>query len=61
MNYPTLEQVNAADRTEICRWWRFLPIARSEAELDVVDRIAVRFKEYGGFTPEISKEVGLEL
>jgi len=25
MNYPTIEAVNAADRNQICAWYRFLP------------------------------------
>lgn len=25
MSYPTIEQVNAADRYQLCSWWRFLP------------------------------------
>lgn len=68
--YPTLDQVNAADREQICQWWRFLesPGTRAvgtdrfsavlEAEAAILDRIAERFKETGGFTPEISKRLG---
>ena len=25
MEYPTLPEVDAANRTQLCRWWRFLP------------------------------------
>jgi hypothetical protein len=72
MNYPTIEAVEAADRYQICKWWRFLPrpgsraITKSsaeftkllEAESPIMNRIAERFKEMGGFTPEISKSIG---
>jgi hypothetical protein len=73
--YPTIEQVDAADRYQICSWWRFLPSPGSrvlerrgykqedfnralEAEAKIMDRISERLKEFGGFTPEISKGLG---
>lgn len=31
MKYPTLEAVEAADRRQICYWWRFLPCPGSWA------------------------------
>jgi hypothetical protein len=70
--YPTLEQVNVAPHIEICRWWRFLPSPGAgsiknggkdfdialESELLIMNRIAERLQELGGFTPEISKAIG---
>ncbi|MFK5855404.1 MAG: hypothetical protein QM503_04675 [Bacteroidota bacterium] len=58
MIYPTLEEVNAAERIDICIWWRALasPVNKAQAEVNV--RLAERFKEVGGFTPEISKQLG---
>jgi hypothetical protein len=67
--YPTLEQVNEADHYDICKWWRLLPPpgVRSDGrlteeiqskEIEIMNRIAERFKEFGGFTPEISKDIG---
>lgn len=70
MNYPTLEQVESADREQICRWWRFLPSPGTRAigehnfeeiltiEAAVMDKIAERFKQVGGFNPELSKHIG---
>jgi hypothetical protein len=70
MNYPTLEEVERADRLELCRWYRFLPspgskaVGRSEfydilhKEKPVMDRIVERMNKVGGFTPEISKAIG---
>lgn len=72
MNYPTMEQVEAADREQLCRWWRFLKspgasalngdhalfLATTDRESKIANRLAQRFKEAGGFTPEISKRIG---
>lgn len=56
--YPTIEQVNEADRYQICKWYRFLRSAENNAEITIINRIVERSKEFGGFTPEISKSLG---
>ena len=65
--YPSIEEVEKADRFQICSWQRFLPspgakyvgtpqfAEKVEAEGLIMDRIVERFGELGGFTPEISK------
>ena len=72
MNYPTMEEVEKADRIQICRWYRFLPspgwytLGLDDPNFETVmmkekaimDRIVERSKELGGFTPEISKLLG---
>lgn len=74
MIYPTIEQVEKATHYDICKWWRFLPSPGTAVlmlqtvpenapeivavEVAVMDRIAVRLNEFGGFTPEISKALG---
>ena len=60
MEYPTLEAVEKANRFTICGWYRYLPSPNSKTEdqKKVMDRICERFKELGGFTPEISKKLG---
>jgi hypothetical protein len=70
MTYPTLEKVQNASHVEVCTWWRFLPgpgmsaIGKDnfktvlEAEAKIMDAIQIKLREYGGFTPEISKEIG---
>lgn len=70
MRYPTMDEVNAADRMQICRWVRFLDSpgifavghpdfdAILEREVAIMDRICERLKEFGGFTPGISKTLG---
>jgi len=74
VNYPTMEEVEKADRIQLCRWYRFLPSPGSSAignpglnfrrllakQIPIMDRIAERLKEFGGFTPEISKLIGWE-
>jgi hypothetical protein len=71
VQYPTLEQVEAADREQICYWWRFLqspgcdgagnPVKDFQNQLEkdvlVMNRITERYKEVGGFNSEISKRV----
>jgi hypothetical protein len=80
MKYPTLEQVEAADRYQLAVWWRFLPSPgdtfirnngpdldrveeeqyrmNMEAEVVIMNRISIRFKELGFFNVEISKSIG---
>ena len=70
MDYPTIEDVGAADRIQLCRWHRFLPspgaaaIGKPDhsdimmAEGRIMDSICERHAELGGFTPEISKLIG---
>ena len=72
MQYPTLEQVEQADRRQLCIWSRFLPSPGMsaigtdkfqevlDAEAPINKRIGQRLQELGGFTPEISKEIGWE-
>lgn len=70
MDYPTLEQVEAADRLQLARWYRFLPApgigAVERDDFDVVlhregrvmSRIILRLQDAGGMTPEVSKAIG---
>lgn len=71
MNYPTMEEVEKADRIQLARWVRFLDspgikaAGRPEFELMlkqegmILDRILERFNESGGWSPSISKTIGL--
>jgi hypothetical protein len=72
MTYPTLAQVEAADRFHLCEWSRFLPSpgemaagtedfpAVLEREAQVMHRIVTRLRDMGGMTPSISKALGWE-
>ena len=73
MNYPTLEQVETADREQLAKWYRFLPSPglggsvdiggnytdRLLQEANIMTKICERFKAMGMFTPELSKQIGL--
>lgn len=74
MDYPTLQQVEAADAEQLARWWRFLPSpgmnancsgasageieAAIERERPIWNTIKERFEAAGGMTPELSKRIG---
>jgi hypothetical protein len=70
VNYPTLEEVESADRHQICGWWRFLKSPGDDAldapnyseirdnQIKIMAAIGGKFREMGGFTPEISKSWG---
>jgi hypothetical protein len=60
MNFPTMVEVEAADRMQLCKWHRFLPSAETPETQAVQQRIYERWVEAGGFTPEISKAIGWE-
>ena len=52
------KQVETANRLEICCWYRFLRSPETPEQIEVMNCIVERVKEFGGFTPEISKWVG---
>lgn len=70
MDYPTLQQVEAADREQLGEWYRFLKSPglayldspdfnkKLEEEGEIMDLIVMRFKAMGMFTPELSKKLG---
>lgn len=44
MNYPTIEQVDAASAEDVVRWVRFLPSPNDE-QRPIMDRIVKRNRE----------------
>lgn len=70
MNYPTPQEVEQADHVQLATWHRFLKSPGMEAigqpnyeevlnaQVDVLARIEKRLVEKGGFTPQISKQIG---
>jgi hypothetical protein len=56
--FPTMEQVDKADREQIARWYRFLPANGFASHQNVIDRIHERFLNMGGMTPVLSKKIG---
>jgi len=74
MNYPTIQEVEKADRLQLARWYRFLPSPGSgatgatrivfdqafQSEKKVMDRIMERFRDVGEMSKGISKQIGWE-
>lgn len=56
--YPTEEQVNKAGREQVCRWCRHLSLSRTLEETKIINLVVEKFKNMGGFTPELSKKIG---
>ena len=67
--YPTLEEIENADRIQIARWYRFLPSPGVSAvgqedfievcnfEAGLMHRINFRFAAMGGMNHELSKAI----
>ena len=63
MNLPDpkiVEEINALSQVEMARLWRFSPSGHIYFDMNepYYDIFKARFHELGGFTPEISKEIG---
>ena len=56
-DFPTMDQVEKASHEDLARWYRFL-LPADKNQQAVLDRIAERFKQLGGMTPEISSRIG---
>lgn len=57
MAIPTMEEVEKADRVQICTWFRFTHGPGTDNEVSIINRIVERFDELGGMTPDISKQI----
>ena len=57
--FPTLEDVQKANKEQLARWYRFLPSGETAADRKIMKRIAERFDKLGGMTPELSKKIGM--
>jgi hypothetical protein len=51
-------KIDSMTQKELCSKWRFAPVGDLLLQGDTGDYFAKRLKEMGGFTPEISKELG---
>lgn len=56
--FPTMAQVESADRYTLCKWWRFLRSGENEQEQKIQTRACDRLKGMGMFTVAISKSLG---
>ena len=57
--FPTLQEVEKADKEQLARWYRFLPSGENAADQKIMKRIAARFEKLGGMTAELSKKIGM--
>jgi hypothetical protein len=57
--FPTLEEVERADKEQLARWYRFLPSGEMAADQKIMKRIAERFEKLGGMTAELSQKIGM--
>ena len=57
--FPTIEEVERADKEQLARWYRFLPSGDIAADEKIMKRIAERFEKLGGMTAELSKKIGV--
>ncbi len=57
--FPTIEEVERANKEQLARWYRFLPSGETAADQKIMKRIAERFKKLGGMTAELSKRIGM--
>ena len=57
--FPTVEEVEKADKEQLARWYRFLPSGEPAGDQKIMKRIAERFENLGGMTVELSKKIGM--
>ena len=57
--FPTIEEVERANKEQLARWYRFLPSGETPADQKIMERIAERFQKLGGMTAELSKRIGM--
>jgi hypothetical protein len=57
-DFPTMEQVEKADREQLAHWYRFLPSGDTSEQRKIQPRLAERFQKMGGMTPDLSKKIG---
>jgi hypothetical protein len=57
--FPTIQEVERANKEQLARWYRFLPSGETAADQKIMKRIAERFEKLGGMTAELSKKMGM--
>jgi hypothetical protein len=53
-DFPTMEQIEKADRERLAKWYRFLLFGDTPEQRKIQRRLAERFQKMGGMTPENS-------
>jgi hypothetical protein len=71
--FPTMDEVDGANRQQLGRWFRFLPSPGMDwtndkdykeklaKELNILQRILNRFDDLGGWDARLSKQIGWSL
>jgi hypothetical protein len=49
-NYPTIDQVEHAEKSELAFWYRTLPEPVNSDQLQIINRVTERLKEMGHWT-----------
>jgi hypothetical protein len=57
--FPTIKEVERANKEQLARWYRFLPSGETAADQKIMKRVAERFEKLGGMTAELSKRIGM--
>ena len=57
-DFPTMEQVESANREQLAWWYRFLPSGDTSEQRRIMTKLVERFKSLGGMSPELSKKIG---
>jgi hypothetical protein len=57
-HFPTIEQIEKADREQLACWYRFLQSGDTPDQRKIQRRLAERFQKMDGMTPELSKKIG---
>jgi hypothetical protein len=54
------KEIDKMSQYELCRLWRFLPASSNGlfSNIEVAEYLKKKLEEKGGFTPEISKQLG---
>jgi len=56
--FPTMEQVEKANREQIATWYWILPRSEAASDRKVMERIVDRFMNMGGMTPGLRQKIG---
>ena len=56
--FPTMEQVDKANREQIAIWYWLLPKSVIASDRKIMERIADRFMNMGGMTPGLRQKIG---
>ena len=59
MTQDEKDRIDKLDQYELCRLWRFHPSGHPLLQGDTGKYFKEKLKEKGGFTPEISKSLGV--